>query len=53
VAQLAELKERVGHGGASLRAADYILQTLSAQQKGALRTHYPFAARAGSARDAA
>jgi lipid-A-disaccharide synthase len=53
VAQLAELKERVGHGGASLRAADYILQILSAQQKGPLRTHYPFAASAGSARDAA
>ena len=28
VAQLAELKERVGHGGASQRAADYMLDVL-------------------------
>ena len=30
VAQLAELKERVGHGGASRRAADYMLDVLDA-----------------------
>ena len=54
VAQLAELKERVGHGGASLRAADYMLQVLNARQKPALRTHYPFAAATPDAvRDAA
>ncbi len=43
VAQLAELNERVGHGGASRQAADYMLQVLDARQKPALRTHYPFA----------
>ena len=32
VAQLAELKERVGHGGASRRAADYMLDVLDARQ---------------------
>jgi len=42
VAQLAELKARVGHGGASQRAADYVLQVLDARQKPALRTHYAF-----------
>jgi lipid-A-disaccharide synthase len=44
VAQLAELKERVGHGGASLRAADYMLHILNSRRKPALRAHYPFAA---------
>jgi len=42
VAQLAELKERVGHGGASRRAADYMLQVLDSRLKPALRTHYRF-----------
>jgi lipid-A-disaccharide synthase len=42
VAQLAELKERVGHGGASQRATDYLLQVLGARRKPALRTHHPF-----------
>ena len=32
VAQLAELKERVGHGGASRRAADYMLEVLDARR---------------------
>jgi len=45
VAQLADLKERVGHGGASSRAADYILDALDARRQPALKTHYPFAAR--------
>ena len=54
VAQLAELKERVGHGGASRQAADYMLQALDARQKPALRSHYPFAKAApNAARDAA
>ena len=42
VAQLAELKERVGHGGASQRAADYMLDELDRiADRPALRTHYP------------
>ena len=44
VAQLAELRERVGHGGASSRAADYMLDALGARRPQALRTHYSFAA---------
>ena len=43
VAQLAELKERVGHGGASQRAANYMLQTLDSLRKPGLRTHHSFA----------
>ncbi len=42
VAQLAELKERVGHGGASSRAADYIVDTLTNQASPRLRTHFAF-----------
>jgi lipid-A-disaccharide synthase len=42
VAQLAELKERLGHGGASRRAADYLLAVLDARQPTFLRTHHPF-----------
>jgi lipid-A-disaccharide synthase len=46
VAQLAALKEVVGHGGASRQAADYILGELeNLKQRPALRTHFPFAAR--------
>jgi lipid-A-disaccharide synthase len=46
VAQLAALKDVVGHGGASHRAADYILHELDrASHQPALRTHFPFAAR--------
>jgi lipid-A-disaccharide synthase len=46
VAHLAALKEVVGHGGASHRAADYILHELdSAMRPAELRTHFPFAAR--------
>ena len=45
VGQLAELRERVGHGGASHRAADYLLEVLDARRQPALRTHYPFATR--------
>ncbi len=44
VAQLADLKEHVGHGGASCRAADYILNTLDSRRRSPLRTHYPFTA---------
>jgi lipid-A-disaccharide synthase len=44
VAALAALKEHVGHGGASLRAADYVLDALNARSQPNLRTHYPFAA---------
>jgi lipid-A-disaccharide synthase len=43
VSELAGLKQRVGHGGASLRAADYMLQVLDSRRKVVLRTHYPFA----------
>jgi lipid-A-disaccharide synthase len=42
VTQLAELKDRVGHGGASRRAADYLLDALDSRRKPVLRTHYPF-----------
>ena len=46
IAQLAALKEVVGHGGASRRAADYILHELDrAARPAVLRTHFPFAAR--------
>jgi lipid-A-disaccharide synthase len=41
--QLAELKERVGHGGASQRAASYMLETLASREKRRLRTHHSFA----------
>lgn len=54
IAQLAELKERVGHGGASRRASNYMLDALDARQQPALRTHYPIAASTPDvARDAA
>jgi hypothetical protein len=54
VAQLTELKERVGHGGASCRAADYMLKVLDSRERPALRTHHSFAATASQAvRDAA
>ncbi|HEY4235496.1 MAG TPA: lipid-A-disaccharide synthase [Lacipirellulaceae bacterium] len=44
VAQLAGLKEIVGHGGASRRAADYILHELDrVVHPPVLRTHFPFA----------
>ncbi len=45
VAQLAELKERLGHGGASRRAADYLLGALDSRPKRTLRTHCEFAKR--------
>ena len=54
VAELAALKEHVGHGGASRRAADYVLDALDARCHPALRTHYSFVApRDGAAREAA
>jgi lipid-A-disaccharide synthase len=45
VAQLADLKQRVGHGGASSRAADYVLDALEAKRQPPLVTHFPFASR--------
>jgi lipid-A-disaccharide synthase len=45
IGQLVELKERVAHGGASHRAADYLLEALDARRPAPLRTHYPFAPR--------
>jgi hypothetical protein len=54
IAQLAELKERVGHGGASQRAAEYILHVLEARHPAALRSHFAVAESAGHlTRDAA
>jgi lipid-A-disaccharide synthase len=54
VAQMAELKEQVGHGGASQRAAQHILHVLESRQRPALRTHFPFREAAEHfARDAA
>jgi lipid-A-disaccharide synthase len=43
IAELAALKEHVGHGGASSRAAEYMLDTLDARRQPSLRTHYTFA----------
>lgn len=43
VARMNELKEHVGHGGASRRAAGYMLDILNARRQTVLRTHYPFA----------
>jgi lipid-A-disaccharide synthase len=46
IAQLAALKEQVGYGGASKRAADYMLDELTRTDKGPVpRTHFPFATR--------
>jgi len=42
VAELTALKDRVSHGGASRRTADYVLDTLDARCRPALRTHYSF-----------
>jgi lipid-A-disaccharide synthase len=47
--QLAELRDRVGHGGASQRAAEYLVNALDARRKPALRTHYPFEGRIAEA----
>ena len=44
VAQLTKLKDRLAQGGASSRAAEYILRELSNRQVKSLRTHYRFAA---------
>ena len=44
VSQLAELKDRVGYGGASRRAADYLVAELEKRRPHELRTHYAFAA---------
>ncbi len=44
--ELAALKEVVGHGGASKRAADYLLAELDRiANRPRLRTHFPFATR--------
>jgi lipid-A-disaccharide synthase len=55
VAQLAALKEVVGHGGASSQAASYILRELNhAARPRALRTHFQFGRQAvQSSREAA
>jgi len=46
IAQLAMLKEQVGYGGASKRAADYLLRELDRiAERPPLRTHFPFAKR--------
>ena len=52
VAQLAELKDLVGYGGASRRGADYILTELErlSSSRTPLRSHFPFAARLDEAR---
>ena len=49
VAQLAALKEKVAHGGASNRAAQYILDVLSRRRHPIPRPHYlPFNEKVGS-----
>jgi hypothetical protein len=40
---LAKLKEQVGTGGASSRAAEYLFDVLDARRRPELKTHYPFA----------
>jgi lipid-A-disaccharide synthase len=45
VAEMNALKEKVGHGGASRRAAEYMLTELAKVRKPALRTHVDFTAR--------
>lgn len=40
---LSTLKERIGYGGASSRAADYILEELSRRRPRKLKSHFPFA----------
>lgn len=42
VAQLAALKDQIGAGGASQRAAEYVLNVLEARRRPVLRTHFPF-----------
>ena len=44
VAQLAKLQEDVGAGGASARAADYIVEVLHSGTKPQLKTHHDFSA---------
>jgi lipid-A-disaccharide synthase len=45
VRRLGDLKVKIGHGGASCRAAEYILAELSQVHRPPLRTHFPFAER--------
>jgi lipid-A-disaccharide synthase len=45
VAELAELRDRVGHGGASSRAANYVLDVLATRRPPVLRTHFAFETR--------
>ena len=40
IAELAKLKARVGHGGATATAADYILSTLAHRKNTAPRPHF-------------
>jgi lipid-A-disaccharide synthase len=42
VRELANLKQVVANGGASCRAADYLLKVLDGRRPIALKTHYPF-----------
>lgn len=54
VAQLAELKARIAHGGASVRAAEYLLDKLDARPRRVLQTHHDFGRRRSEvAREAA
>jgi lipid-A-disaccharide synthase len=45
VAELCALKDHVGHGGASGRAAEYVLDALSSGPARSLQTQFPFATR--------
>ena len=53
VSELAALKERVGNGGASRRAAEYLLAELDFRCARKLRTHFPFGEEFEAARGAA
>jgi lipid-A-disaccharide synthase len=54
VAEMAALREKVGHGGASRRAADYILNELARRPLRELWTHHSFdRVRQSTAREAA
>jgi lipid-A-disaccharide synthase len=44
VSQLTALKERVGYGGASRRAAEHMVKELAKRRPADLRTHFVFAA---------
>jgi lipid-A-disaccharide synthase len=45
VSEMAALREKVGHGGASAKAAEYLLDAMDRRPRRLLRTHFSFAGR--------